>query len=124
MCKKSGKSFGEVMHNFIIGGDESCFMASVNGDCRVIGSRNKKKHEKNIADTRSSITAYQTGAVGGSQGPTVVLMKGTRKCTGYLNMFLENHGCCQGSTVIMTDSAFMTNTAWEVMTPCLIIGYR
>ena len=42
VSKKSGKSFGEVMHHFIIGGDETCFMASVNGDCRVIGSRNKK----------------------------------------------------------------------------------
>ena len=124
LCKKSGKSFGEVMHHFIIGGDESCFMASANGDCRVIGSRNKKKHEKNIADTRASITAYRTGAVGGSQGPTVMLMKGTRKRTGYSNSFLVKHGCCKGSTVIMTDSAFMTTAAWEEMTPCLMIGYR
>ena len=112
------------MHHFIIAGDESCFMASANGGCRVIGSRNKKKHEKNIADTRASITAYRTGAVGGSQGSTVMLMKGTRKRTGYSNRFLEKHDCCKGSTVIMTDSAFMTTAAWKAMTPRLMIGYR
>ena len=124
VCKKYGKSFGEVMHHFNVGGDESCFMASENGDCRVSGSRNKKKNKKNIADTRAIITAYRTAAVGGSQGPTGMLMKGTRKRTGYSNRFLENHGCCQGSKVIMTDSAFMTTAAWEAMTPCLMIGYR
>ena len=52
-----------------------------------------------------------------------MLMKGTRKRTGYSNRFLEKHGCCQGSTVIMTDSAFMTTAACEAMTPCLMIGY-
>ena len=55
---------------------------------------------------------------------TVMLMKVTRKRTGYSNRVLEKHVCCQGSTVIMTDSAFMTNVAWEAMTPCLMIGYR
>ena len=100
------------MHHFIIGGDEYCFMASANSDCRVIGWRNKKEHEEKIADTRASITAYQTGAVGGSQGPTVMLMKETRKRTGYSNRFLEKHGYFKGSTVIMTDSAFMTTAAW------------
>ena len=84
----------------------------------------KEKHEKNIADTRGSITAYQTGAVGGSEGPNVMLMKRTRKRTGYSNRFLEKHGCFQGSTVIMADSAFMTTAAWEAMTPCLMIGYH
>ena len=67
--------------------------------------------------------AYQTGAVGGSQGPTVMLMKGTRKRTGYSNRFLEKHGCCQGSTVIMRDSTFMNTATWEAMTPCLMICY-
>ena len=32
LCKKSGKSFGEVIQHFIIGGDESNFMASANGN--------------------------------------------------------------------------------------------
>ena len=31
-CRKSRKKFGEVMKHFIIS-DESCFMASANGDC-------------------------------------------------------------------------------------------
>ena len=51
VCTKTGKSFGEVMQHFIVGGDESCFMVSANGDCRVIGSVGKAKHERNIMDS-------------------------------------------------------------------------
>ena len=78
VCRKSGKTFGEMIKHFIIGGDESCFMASVNGDCRVIGSVGKAKHERNIMDSRSSIIAYRTGTVGGSTGPTIILLKGNK----------------------------------------------
>ena len=63
-------------------GDESFFMASANGDCRVIGSVGKAKHERNIMDSRSSITAYRTGTVAGSTGPTIILLKGTNKRRG------------------------------------------
>ena len=57
VCKKSGKSFGEVMHHFIIGGDESCFMASVNGDFRVIGLRNKK-NTRRILQIRERVSRH------------------------------------------------------------------
>ena len=82
VCKKSGNTFGEVIQHFIIGGDESCFMASANGDCRVIGSVGKKKHERNIMDSRASVTAYRTGTVGGSTGPTIILLKGSKRRRG------------------------------------------
>jgi hypothetical protein len=34
-CQKTGKSFGEVIQHFIVGGDETCFMAS-DGEVYVI----------------------------------------------------------------------------------------
>ena len=35
-----GKSFGEVAHHFIVGGDETCLQAS-NSEVRVIGDKQK-----------------------------------------------------------------------------------
>ena len=118
-CKKSGKSFGEVIQHFIIGGDESNFMASHNGDAYVIGSVGKKKHEKNVADSRCSITAYRTGTVVGDTGPTMILLAGKQKRKHYSDKFLINNRAAQGSTIIMTETAFMTTDAWVKMPPNL-----
>ena len=59
-CKKTGKTFGEVIQHFIIGGDETCFMAS-DGEVCVIGEKGVKKHEKKLVDSRVSITMYRLG---------------------------------------------------------------
>lgn len=36
LCKKSGKTFGELIAYFVIGGDEACLMADQNDDVRII----------------------------------------------------------------------------------------
>ena len=123
-CKLTGKTFGELIGYFIIGGDEACFMANAKGDGRVIGSADIKKQEKNFDDCRASITAYRTGTAKGDQGPTGFLLKGDKTRHGYSNKFLEKHGAAHGSQIIMTESAFMTTVAWEKMTPMLMRGYR
>jgi hypothetical protein len=46
LCKKSGKTFGEVMSHFIVGLDEMCIMSDFHGNGHIIGSADKKKHEK------------------------------------------------------------------------------
>ena len=43
---------GEIPLVFIIGGDETCIMASETGDVKVIGSVDIKKHEKKTDDSR------------------------------------------------------------------------
>eukprot|EP00978_Attheya_sp_CCMP212_P031727 scaffold120920_cov35-Attheya_sp.AAC.1 len=123
LCKLSGKTFGEVIHHFIFGGDESCMMASA-GELSIVGSMDRKKHEKKIADSRVSITLYRTGSVAGSQGPTIALMKGKRRKVGYSDKFLVKKGFAEGSTIIMTPTAFVTEEAWEEMTPFVIKGIR
>ena len=109
---------------FVIGGYESYFMVSFNGDCKVIGSRNKGNHENKCADSRASITAYRNGAVSGDQGATVILTSGARKRSGYSDKFLYKHGLAKRSTIIMTESTFMTTHTWDPMTPKLLKGYR
>ena len=38
LCKKSGKTFGEVMSHFIVGLDEMCIMSDFHGNALVFGS--------------------------------------------------------------------------------------
>jgi|TARA_B110001469_G_C9301100_1_gene163793 hypothetical protein len=52
-----GKTFGEVMDCFIIGGDETCLLAS-DGDVRIIGDKEKVKHQVAASESRNSITVY------------------------------------------------------------------
>ena len=40
-CRKSGRHFGEVIQHFIIGGDETCLMADVDGDVNIVGDAQK-----------------------------------------------------------------------------------
>ena len=48
------------MEHFIVGGDETCILASSAVDFMVIGSKDRKKHEKIVADSRASIAACCT----------------------------------------------------------------
>ena len=50
ICNRSGKTYGELMPHFIVGLDEACLMADAHGDCKIIGSADRKKHEKMVAD--------------------------------------------------------------------------
>ena len=121
-CNLTGKPFEEVLHMFIVGGDETCFMACPDGTIKVVGCSTKSKHEKRSNDSRASITMYRTGCVNGDTGPTMFLLKGKCKRKHYTDEFLKQYGAKPGSTVIMTPSAFMTIEAWEQMTPKLVKG--
>jgi hypothetical protein len=124
VCKVTGKSFGELIHHFIVGGDETCFMASAQGTVKVVASVSKTKHEKKDSDSRSSITLYRTGNVNGNTGPTVFVMEGVRARQGFNDAFLRRHGGAVGSTFVMTPTAYMTTEAWEEITPSICKGLR
>jgi hypothetical protein len=79
LCKQSGKTFGEVIGHFIVGLNEMCLMSDVHGDLRLFGSADKKKHEKLLQDLCMSITVVRMGTVAGDTGPTIFLLKGTKK---------------------------------------------
>ena len=70
-----GRTFGEVMHHFVFGGDETGLLASA-GDVRVMGDKLKRKHELPTATSRASITMYRTGSAAGANGPTAFLPPG------------------------------------------------
>ena len=111
------------MHYFIIVGDETSLIGN-HGQTKVIAARNRKKHEKILADCRASISMYRTGNCGNGSGPTIFLMAGKKKRTGFSNKFLTSNGAESGSTIIMTETAYMTSEAWEQSTDNVISGIR
>ena len=74
----TGKSFGELLPHFIIGGDETCMIADADGSFKILGEAGKRKHERKTSDYRGSITMYRTGNCAGNNGPTAFIMKGKR----------------------------------------------
>jgi hypothetical protein len=70
LCKLSGKSFGEVMPNLIVGLDKMCLMSNCHGNLQVFAAADKKKQEKLLQDCRCSITVMRTGTASGITGPT------------------------------------------------------
>ena len=124
LCTKSGKSFGEVMAHFIIGLDEMCIMSDAHGTLHVIGAAEKKKHEKLLQDSRVSITIVRAGTCAGATGPTIFLLKGTKVKPAFSDEFLLKHGLAPGSTIVMTESACMTDEAWLEVSKAIVKGYR
>ena len=118
-----GRTFGEVMPHFVLGGDETGLLAS-NGDVTVIGDKKKLKHEVSTAGSRVSITAYRCGSAAGSDGPTGFLPPGVRRKSGFTDEFLLKHGAAPGSTIVMTPSGYMTEDAWLEMAPTMARGIR
>ena len=124
-CNKSGQTFGELIGHFIIGLDEMCLMSDTHGNLRIIGAAEKKKHEKVLQDCRSSITIVRTGTVSGVTGPTIFLLKGTKGVRkSFSDAFLLKHGCAPGSTIIMTENAYMTDDVWMESSMAIVRGYR
>lgn len=58
LCKKSGKTFGEVMGHFIIGLDEMCLMSDHNGNAHIIGSADKKSMRKYCRTRAIQLPSY------------------------------------------------------------------
>ena len=118
-----GRSFGEVMPYFVVGGDETCFLAS-SGEVKIIGDKEKPKHEVNTAGSRTSITVYRSGSAAGEDGPTGFLPAGINRKAAYTDEFLVKHGAAPGSTIVMTPTGYMTEDGWVRMAPFMAKGIR
>lgn len=66
----------------------------------------------------------RTGSAAGDDGPTVILLKGKVCRKAFSDEYLVSQGLAPGSTIIMTDNAFMTNDAWYEATKAIISGYN
>ena len=124
LCKMSGKTFGEIMEHFIVGGDETNLIADADGNMKIMAEFGRPKHEKLAGDFRGSITMYRTGSCGATNGPTGFLTAGKRRRAGYTDKFLRNNGCAEGSTIACNENAFMTKETWNEISKSIVPGIR
>ena len=97
-----------MIDHYIIGLDKTCFMSDAYGDLKIFGEVGSKKHEKKVADFRYWTTMVRSGSSFGSNGPKSFIIKGKNRRNVYDKRFIEKHGAAPGSTITMTDNAFMT----------------
>jgi hypothetical protein len=67
---------------------------------------------------------YCTGFAAGHNGPTVFLLKSKKRKSGFNEAYLKQASCALGSKICMTKNAYMTEEAWEKMTPSNVKGYQ
>jgi hypothetical protein len=123
LCQKTGKTFCEVMPEFLLGLDKMCLMSDAHGDLQVVASADKKKQEKLLQDSRCSITVVCTGTMSGTTGPTYFLLKRTTCKKSFNNTNLIKYSMKPGSTIIMTENAYMTDDAWLQVSKKIVKGY-
>jgi hypothetical protein len=118
----------EKVAHLVFNLDEAGHMAST-GNKKVVGDVKKKKHEKNNADSRLSITAVECGNAAGEDGPSIYLMAGAEMPSVFKKQYgcskwLHRSGAPPNSFVVMTPNAFMTNAAWDGAAERLATGMR
>lgn len=142
-----GKTWRDLAPHFVFNLDEACCMANAGSmtvrlflllcggvylllvRCQVVGCRTLNRHERIGDDSRVSITSVDCGNAAGDEAPSMFLMTGQQipphlKETFGSSKYLHEKGAPPGSFVCMTPTAFMTNEAWDYVTPRLITGIR
>ena len=66
----------------------------------------------------------RSGFPSNASGPTFFLPAGKRRNEVYTDAFLERHGAVQYSTIIMTETGFLTDKSWKIIVPNLSKGIR
>ena len=96
------------------------------GVLRVVGAAERKKHDKNAGDSRILVTMVRVGCAAGVNGPVVFLAKGeVMSCKALEDRNLvEGYGLPEGSSVIMTESGYMTEESWKTTVKALAPALR
>ena len=118
----TGVQYTEVEDNFVVNYDEECLNAA-DGVVTVVGSKTKKKHEKE-GSGRTTISMMKTISAGGGVGPVMALMSGKTPREGHTEAFLGECGAPPGSKIVMTASGFMTDVGFDELAPNLAAGTR
>mmetsp|Transcript_55081 Transcript_55081/g.125309 ORF Transcript_55081/g.125309 Transcript_55081/m.125309 type:complete len:312 (+) Transcript_55081:149-1084(+) len=141
VCPKTGKTFG--MEHFVIGGDETCLLAS-DGNVMIIGDSAKRKHEKADAGIYSWISHLcalpgfgemyfrwqgfhyhvPRGGCGWLHRADGLPPPGIRRKVGFNAAFFRKHGAAEGPGIYMTPTGYMTEEAWVAMAEDQAKGIR
>ena len=116
--------FTRFSHYFLFNLDETCFLCN-EGELKVIGSKDKPRHDQNFSDSRFSITALRVGSAAGLNGPVIFMEKGTKvhhRLKG--TNFVTRYGLPEGSCVIPNKAAYMDDKTWEKVAKVVAPGIR
>ena len=87
------------------------------GILSIIGDAEKKRHDKNVSDSRASITVVRCGRAAGEKGPIIFLLKGTNSERNRIftkKRLAEKYNLPEGSCVLMNENAYMDDETWLV----------
>ena len=95
------------------------------GNLKVLGSKDKPRHDKKCSDSRFSITVLQVGSAEGVNGPVIFLTKGTKvqpsiRGTNLVTRYVLSEGSC----VIPDKAAYVDDETWEKVVKVLAPGIR
>jgi len=108
--------FEKVSEHFLLGNtDKSCFQAW-EGNIQIVGDKFRKKHNKKDSDSKDSITVLCSigNAAAGGQGTWKMLMEDEEVLPQSLSdeNLIKQYGAPEGSMVVFTPSAYMTDEAY------------
>jgi hypothetical protein len=83
--------FMKLRAHFMLNLDETGVQLN-DGIINIVGSANRKKHEKNMDDCRDSITIIRMGSAAGQTGPWIFLLKGKKLDRNVLMDLQRNFG--------------------------------
>ena len=99
--------FANLHEHFQLNLDESCFICN-DGNLKIIGDGEKKRHDKNIANIRVSITTVRCGSAAGTNGPVVFIANGKNVNRTFSQYILRHvYGLPEGSIVLCNKTAYM-----------------
>ena len=135
----------KLMAHCVFNLDEECVMAT-GKNIKIVGSCDKKKHDNEKGTSRATITSIRyaiactlillrlhsycythpsrCGNAANRQAATFMLLEGKKRNPDFTNAFLVQHGAASGSTIYMTESAFLTKEVWKQIVPLLCTSLR
>ena len=90
----------------------------------MVASKHVKKHQMNKDDNRGSITISRSGLASGQEGPRFFLVKAEKIENNAFKNFSKQHGAPEGSAVIATPNAYMTDKVWNEIASAFAKGLR
>ena len=118
----TGVRYADVEDSFVENFDEEC-VAAADNCIKVIGSASAPKHEKENGG-RTTMTMLKVIGANGDVGPCYALMAGATPRPGYDGKMMEKFGAAAGSSIVMTPTGFMTDSAFDELAEDMARGVR
>jgi hypothetical protein len=105
------KAFKELEEHFVLNLDEEVALANAHG-VKIVGSRQKKRHQVTSHDSRDSISMVRLGNAAGTPCPTIYIIDAEYRKSGHSDAWLVSVGNAPGSTVMTNSCGYIDDLTW------------